>query len=366
MSRFFPLLLTLAATLIGGGGCAGSLGGFVVQSPNGGTPNSARTLVDPAVRAQNGVDRFYLLDVGPPAAELGVLQKEPLAIYGQPRGTILVLHGLGGESLWMMHFADKFAEDGYRVFLIDSRGHGASTGKHVTYGALESQDVKQALDALYAADLVVGKVGVFGYSLGASSAILHASKDDRVEAVVAVAPFRSLEHEAPDYLRGALPGVGALVPKSLIDAYVKQGAEVAGFSPDQATPEQAIATVAAPTLLLHGEDDTLIPVEHSIAIDRASGGKTTLVTLPGRGHLSIWVDKEQETSRYARIWFDRYLPAQPAFLGVPLPGEPAAGAPQFAPTQAGSPPLTSQAPSLDQGVALRPVAAPALSAAPVR
>src|SRR5688500_14500757 len=140
-SRLFLLLLILAATLSSGGGCAASLGGFVVQSPNGGTPNSARTLVDPAVRAQNGVDRFYLLDVGPPAAELGVLQKEPLAIYGEPRGTILVLHGLGGESLWMMHFADKFAEDGYRVFLIDSRGHGASTGEHVTYGALASLGV---------------------------------------------------------------------------------------------------------------------------------------------------------------------------------------------------------------------------------
>ena len=318
------LLLALAVGLAGSGGCAASLGGFVVQSPNGGTPNAARQLVDPGVRKQNGVDRFYLLDVGPPAAELGVLQKEPLAVYGEPRGTILALHGLGGESLWMMHFADKFAEDGYRVFLIDSRGHGASTGKHVTYGALESRDVKQALDALYSANLVSGKVGVFGYSLGASSAILHAAKDDRVAAVVAVAPFRSLEHEAPDYLRGALPGVGALVPQSLIDSYVRHGAEEAGFSPEEASPEAAIASVKAPTLLLHGEDDTLIPVEHSIAIDRASGGKTRLITLPGRGHLSIWIDREQETSRYARIWFDRHLPPSPAFQGVPLPGEPGA------------------------------------------
>lgn len=359
-------MLILAATLSSGGGCAASLGGFVVQSPNGGKPNSARTLVDPAVRAQNGIDRFYLLDVGPPAAELGVLQKEPLPIYGEPRGTILVLHGLGGESLWMMHFADKFAEDGYRVFLIDSRGHGASTGKHVTYGALESQDVKQALDALYAADLVVGKVGVFGYSLGASSAILHAAKDDRVEAVVAVAPFRSLEQEAPDYLRGALPGVGALVPKSLIDAYVRQGAEEAGFAPEQATPEQAIASVKAPTLLLHGEADTLIPVEHSVAIDRASGGKTRLITLPGRGHLSIWIDKEQETSRYARIWFDRYLPAEPAFRGVPLPGEPNADAPRFAPPLTSSPASFDPVASFDQGVSLRPVATPGLAAPAVR
>ena len=114
------VLLLIGAVILGGsGGCAASLGGFVVQSPNGGTPNAARQLVDPAVRSQNGVDRFYLLDVGPPAAEIGILQKEPLPVYAEPRGTILVLHGLGGESLWMMHFADKFAEDGYRVFLID-------------------------------------------------------------------------------------------------------------------------------------------------------------------------------------------------------------------------------------------------------
>ena len=54
---------------------------------------------------------------------------------------------------------------GYRAVLVDLRGHGRSTGKYLTYGVQEAQDISQVIDALEQQQLIAGEIGVLGHLL---------------------------------------------------------------------------------------------------------------------------------------------------------------------------------------------------------
>ena len=57
-----------------------------------------------------------------------------------------------------------------------------------------------------------------------------------------------------------------------------------GFSLSSCTAEEAAARCPVPLLLLHGEEDRLVPVEMSRRIAAAAGVMATLATFPGADH----------------------------------------------------------------------------------
>src|SRR5207253_806396 len=84
-------------------------------------------------------------------------------------------------------------EAGFAALVFDFRSLGRSEGDLCSFGYEEIADLRGALDYLDSrpdtADL---PKGVFGLSLGASVAIMGSAKDERVQAVVAEAPYPSL------------------------------------------------------------------------------------------------------------------------------------------------------------------------------
>ncbi|HKP64744.1 MAG TPA: hypothetical protein VJV78_48740 [Polyangiales bacterium] len=67
---------------------------------------------------------------------------------GVPRGTIAVLHGIRASKLGELGSARAHARRGYRALILDSRGHGESSGRYLSYGVHESRDLVAVLDAL--------------------------------------------------------------------------------------------------------------------------------------------------------------------------------------------------------------------------
>ncbi len=78
-----------------------------------------------------------------------------------------------------MTVSGLLAQVGYRVVLIDLRGHGQSTGPTISYGKFETADLKQVLNHTARHRVGALKVGVVGIGYGANLALHWAARDPK-------------------------------------------------------------------------------------------------------------------------------------------------------------------------------------------
>jgi pimeloyl-ACP methyl ester carboxylesterase len=294
--------------------CTGTLGHLMVDAPNQHATAEEIGLSSPCVLKTWDIDRQFRVEVGPPAASLLVWVIDPIVPEGTPppapKGTILAIHGFRDEMEWFTCKGRALSRHGYRTILFDLRGQGGSTGDYLTFGVQESKDVVSLIDALQQRGEIVGPIGVWGMSYGASTAIMAASRDSRIKAAVAVAPFESMRSIVPHFVRLLVPGYGWCLLDSEIDDLVRTRADQAGFDPDEADMTLAAGGSASPLLLLHGAWDVMVPATHSEHIEqsaRATGREVRRVVLPATGHVSIYFDVADTVEDESVAWFDRWL-----------------------------------------------------------
>lgn len=112
-------------------------------------------------------------------------------------GTIIFCHEFGSDMYSCARYARPLIEAGFDVFTFDFRGHGdSSLGRR--YKPLqwpsdkEMQDVLGAcayVESQLAAEGLPTRLGLFGVSRGAGSAILAAAADENVKAVICDGAF---------------------------------------------------------------------------------------------------------------------------------------------------------------------------------
>jgi acylglycerol lipase len=140
-----------------------------------------------------------------------------------PRGTVVIVHGLKDHAERYIAFAEKLVANNYHVVAIDLRGHGHSSGPRVSPRRWRDyiEDAKYAIGmgAMYGRP-----VFVFGHSMGglvATLAVLdlHAEKPDPnpnvggplvIEGLILSAPALALD--AAPLLLAATRMAGALTP----------------------------------------------------------------------------------------------------------------------------------------------------------
>ena len=217
----------------------------------------------------------------------------------------MLLHGVRLSKSSLAHVAADFVDAGYRALLVDSRGHGASSGRYLTYGSVEARDVAQLLDAVEREGNTLGPVGIFGYSYGGAVAIQAAAADPRAKAVVAVAPFASLREVVGDYRCRYLPWPLSEIPDGWFQTAVDDAGQLTAFDPDEGAPLRAAEQSTARLLIIHGTDDTQVPLRHGVALARAAGSRSQLVEVAGAGHVDVLVDRSGFVRHRAVDWFAR-------------------------------------------------------------
>jgi pimeloyl-ACP methyl ester carboxylesterase len=225
---------------------------------------------------------------------------------------VILLHGLGSSLQTWEPWARSLVHD-YRVILVDLPGAGLSppdpTGDY--------RDVRSLQLIIALMDrLGVARASVVGHSMGGRLAwSLAASHPERVDKLVLVAPdgFAS-----PGFEYGRAPEMPAVMglmeytlprpllrmnlapayadPATLTDALTTRyqdlmlapGARGAMLARMRQTalqdPVPLLGRIQAPTLLVWGEQDAMIPVTNAADYIRAMP-QATLVSLPGVGHL---------------------------------------------------------------------------------
>jgi 3-oxoadipate enol-lactonase len=223
---------------------------------------------------------------------------------------VILIHGAEADHSMFDAFGALVAEH-FTVIAYDQRDSGATRNPPAPYGIAEMADDAAALIA----GLGYDRAHVFGTSLGGVIAqVLAARHPRRVDRLVLSSTFRAgtpppaINPEVfPKLaeLRAGLPGTAAQIagyffPASHIAAHPEVVAIFAGNSRDAAQRQRRagilarpvasdLAAIAAPTLVLVGAEDRLIPPAHTLALAREIAGART-VSITGLGHVGTLQD----------------------------------------------------------------------------
>jgi fermentation-respiration switch protein FrsA (DUF1100 family) len=176
------------------------------------------------------------------------------------RPTILYFHGNAGSLANRSERVRRLLARGWGVLFMSYRGYSGSSGKPSE--SANVADAKLAYDVLRKAGVVPDDIIVYGESLGSGVAVQVAA-EKQVGGLVLDAPYTSIVDVA-EVSYPYLP-----VRPFIFDRY-----ETMRFLPN----------VKAPLLVMHGEDDRVIPVEMGKAVYAAANAPKEIVTFPRAGH----------------------------------------------------------------------------------
>lgn len=177
-------------------------------------------------------------------------------------GLILYFHGNSRSIKGWAKYARDFYRYNYDVVLVDYRGFGKSTGKRSEAAMLnDMQFVYESLKVKYAENNLI----VYGRSLGSGFAAKLAS-DNHPRFLILDAPFFNFSRAVERFLP-ILPMRFVLRYKLRSDKYMRK--------------------VRCHTYILHGTRDWLIPIKHSIALQKLNPGRITLIRIAGGGHNNL-------------------------------------------------------------------------------
>ncbi|MBI1422258.1 MAG: alpha/beta fold hydrolase [Gammaproteobacteria bacterium] len=194
------------------------------------------------------------------------------------KGTVLFVHG-NAQNI-STHIASVYwlPAEGYDVFLFDYRGYGLSQGEPDLPGV--HQDYAAALDYLFKRPGANTKnVFVFGQSLGAAVALVGTDTSaykSRLHAVIVEGAFTSYRSVAREKLASHWLTWVLQWPLSLtIDDDYQPVDHIAGISP-------------TPVLLIHSEQDEVIPYHNALELYKAAHEPKSLWTLKNVAHIQAF------------------------------------------------------------------------------
>lgn len=216
-----------------------------------------RRRADPAEVGMNGVEELRL------AAEDG----ETLVAWYVParerRPLVLYFHGNGGALVDRIPRFRALAARGYGLLAVSYRGYGGSTGSPTQTGLM--QDGEAAYAAARARGYHGDRLVLMGESLGTGVAIALAATHEAA-ALVLDSPYSSaLDVAAAHY--GIFP--------------------VRWLMFDQFRSDLRIGDVHIPVLMVHGNEDGIVPMTSARRLYELANEPKTFMSVPGGGHLVL-------------------------------------------------------------------------------
>ena len=219
------------------------------------------------------------------------------------RRLIVLVHGMGGSRDDMARIGHDLHAEGYDVLLFDLRGHGSSDRARLSMGGKERGDVRAVLDWAGRQGYSTDRVGWLGWSMGAATLLMEAERNARIKAVVLDSPFGNL----PELLDRQLTAHSHL-PRWFNPGILAAARLAFGVRTDNLLPvRSALAWGGRPLLLIHGEADSVVPVQQARQIARAAGKSCQSVILPGVGHVDAYKLAPRRYIAAVDRFFDRNL-----------------------------------------------------------
>lgn len=190
----------------------------------------------------------------------------------------VVAHGVTShhDRPYLVEICERLRARGFATLRFSFAGNGASEGRYedVTISK-EVEDLGCVLDAFPGRRVVC-----VGHSMGAAVGVLRAASDARITALVSLAGMVHVRAFFARHCAGLVPGRDVLFGRAqcpLTQRFLDDAARID-------TTLAAAARVRVPWLLVHGDEDELVPLADSEDACAAAGGRPTLRVVRGADH----------------------------------------------------------------------------------
>jgi pimeloyl-ACP methyl ester carboxylesterase len=210
--------------------------------------------------------------------------------------TVIFVHGFGGDrgSAHALDIGSGLWQNGFNVLMFDLRASGSSEGEMASGGYLEQDDLLGAVDFVRNTGIPSGNIGVIGFSMGAATSILGASKEPSIQAIVSDSTYANVLDLIAEEVARATPMPAWIVPVFQPGIIVIADL-LYGIKLDEIVPERAASSIDYPIFLIHGTDDTRVPFKQSIRVHGAAASGSTLWKVDGVRHARAF---EEHPSKY--------------------------------------------------------------------
>lgn len=199
-------------------------------------------------------------------------------------GTLVVSHGNAGNISHRIDRLIRFKRAGFSVFLYDYRGYGRSDGSPTEEGIY--RDGLAAFDyASKLPDVDPARMIIFGTSLGSAVAVEVATQRSAT-ALVLETPFTSAKDMA-----------GALYPFLPAKYLVRSRFD----------SEQKIRSIRTPVLIIHGTEDSIVPIELGKQLFDAANQPKEFYEIPGADHNNTFLIGGLEYESRLHAFAERFL-----------------------------------------------------------
>jgi uncharacterized protein len=204
---------------------------------------------------------------------------------------VVTCHGLAAskDSDTYVRLGGALPALGLALARFDFRGCGQSSGvESNTTIASRMEDLEAVLTVLGAHPRLDGRFGLLGSSLGGFVALHVAARRPGLPIVTWNTPASLTELANDDLEEGRGLGVA--------------------FALEYATGRYALAPPGVPLhLIVHGEADEVVGVEHAAALHEVAAEPCQLVLIPGADHRLTGPAHREHAAALSRDWFLRFL-----------------------------------------------------------
>lgn len=196
------------------------------------------------------------------------------------KGTVLHLHGNGGNLAWHLAGSAWLPEHGWQVLLLDYRGYGLSAGAPSLPAVY--QDLQAAFAWLEEAPEVQGKpLAVLGQSLGGALAVHYLAANPEERARLSALVLDGVPASYREVARYMLDSVWLTWPLQVPLSWLVPD----GHSAVQAMPKLQ----GLPLLIFHSIDDPQVPLSNGVRLYQAASPPRMFQPTRG-GHVQTFAE----------------------------------------------------------------------------
>jgi pimeloyl-ACP methyl ester carboxylesterase len=213
--------------------------------------------------------------------------------------TVVICHGFKGFAHWAFfpYLARTIAEYGMRAVTFDFSGSGIGADRE-NFTALEEfttntfsqelADLEEVIAESRRRGWIDREFGLFGHSRGGGVAIIHASFDRDVKALVTWAAIASTSRWDEEAVREWRARGYTDIENSRTRQTMRLGTavldDVEANGKGKLDVAAAARRISVPWLVVHGDADETVPVKEAEQLSELSTGFSTLWTVEGAGH----------------------------------------------------------------------------------